>query len=52
MYLSLLGAQEPHLPTNTVSAPPFVVPRGGGYFFMPSIPGVKYLAELSTPKGC
>ncbi|GAA5826926.1 hypothetical protein JCM11251_002165 [Rhodosporidiobolus azoricus] len=37
---------DPLLPTNTLSAPPFVVPRGGEYFFMPSISGVKYLANL------
>ncbi|GAA5891069.1 hypothetical protein JCM6882_006409 [Rhodosporidiobolus microsporus] len=42
---------DPLLPTNTVSAPPFVVPRGGEYFFMPSIPGVKHLAGLETSKG-
>ncbi|GAA5890768.1 hypothetical protein JCM5296_004835 [Sporobolomyces johnsonii] len=40
---------------NKVSAPPFVVPRGGEYFFVPSIPGLKHLANLANvdfhPKG-
>ncbi|GAA5857010.1 hypothetical protein JCM8547_007913 [Rhodosporidiobolus lusitaniae] len=40
---------DEQLCTNTVSAEPFVVPRGGEYFFMPSIPGLKYLVELKTP---
>ncbi|GAA5952862.1 hypothetical protein JCM21900_004246 [Sporobolomyces salmonicolor] len=31
---------------NKVNAPPFVVPRGGEYFFVPSIPGLKHVANL------
>ncbi|GAA6036612.1 hypothetical protein JCM8097_001251 [Rhodosporidiobolus ruineniae] len=37
---------HPQDPLNTVSAPRFVVPRGGEYFFTPSVPGLKYLGGL------